>query len=80
MTYLVELLTTACEELFNVTIEPVLTRPDEQFGDYATNVALQMAGKLERKPRDIAEEIKTYIESSNNYLIAKVEVAGPWDS
>ena len=77
MTYLVELLTTACEELFNVTIEPVLTRPDEQFGDYATNVALQMAGKLERKPRDIAEEIKTYIESSNNYLIAKVEVAGP---
>ncbi len=77
MTYLVELLTTACEELFNVTIEPVLTRPDEQFGDYATNLALQLAGKLERKPREIAEELKKYIDSSNNHLITKVEVAGP---
>lgn len=77
MTYLVELLTTACEELFNVTVEPVLTRPDEQFGDYATNVALQLAGKLEQKPRDIAEKLKTYIEQNSDGSVAEVSVAGP---
>src|SRR6185437_2149639 len=32
-----------------------LTRPDEQFGDYATNAALQLAGTLHRKPREVAE-------------------------
>jgi arginyl-tRNA synthetase len=77
MMYLTELLTTACEELFNLTIEPVLTRPDEQFGDYATNVALQLAGKLERKPRDIAEELQKYLEANHDGSITSVEVAGP---
>lgn len=77
MTYLSELLTTACEELFNLTVEPVLTRPDEQFGDYATNVALQLAGKVEKSPRDIAEQLKKYIESNNDGSISNVEVAGP---
>ncbi len=77
MTYLVELLTTACEELFNVTIEPALTRPDEQFGDYATNVALQLAGKLEKSPREIAEQLKEYAEENNDGSIAGVAVAGP---
>lgn len=77
MTYLSELLVTACESLFDLTVEPVLTRPDEQFGDYATNVALQLAGKLEKPPRDIAEQLKTYVEENNDGSIAKVEVAGP---
>lgn len=77
MTYLRELLVTACEILFDLTVEPGLTRPDEQFGDYATNVALQLAGKLEKPPREIAEQLKVYIEENNDGSIAKVDVAGP---
>ena len=44
----------ACKELFNVDIEVILTRPDEQFGDYATNVALQLSKQLGKNPREIA--------------------------
>ncbi len=56
--------------------EPVeLTRPDPQFGDYATNVALQMAGKLGRSPRDIAEEIAGKLRETSEF--AEVTVAGP---
>ncbi len=65
----------ACQDLFNVDIEPVLTRPDEQFGDYATNVAMQLAGKLGKNPKEIAEELSKNLGANKN--IAKAEVAGP---
>ena len=56
--------------------EPVmLTRPDPQFGDYATNVALQLAGKLGKSPRDVAEEIATKLRGTNDF--SDVTVAGP---
>lgn len=56
--------------------EPVvLTRPEPQFGDFATNVALQLAGKLGRNPREIAEEIAEKLRASGEF--AEVTVAGP---
>lgn len=56
--------------------EPVaLTRPEPQFGDFATNVALQLAGKQGRNPREIAEEIAGKLRESGDF--AEVTVAGP---
>ena len=53
----------AAKKLFDTDIEPELNRPDEQFGDYATNVALQLAKKAAKAPAEIArgliEELKT---------------------
>ena len=37
-------------DLFDHDISVVLTRPEPQFGDYATNVALQLAGKICKIP------------------------------
>jgi arginyl-tRNA synthetase len=63
-----------CQKLFGVNIEPELTRPELQFGDYSTNVAMRLAGKLNKNPRDIAEAIK---ESFHHESVGKVEIAGP---
>jgi arginyl-tRNA synthetase len=60
---------------FDATIEPDLTRPEEKFGDYSTNAALQLAGKLNQPPRQIAEKLADQLRSSD--LFSKVEVAGP---
>lgn len=60
---------------FNVDVEPVLSRPDAQFGDFATNVALQLAGTLGRNPRDVAEEIASELRQLEN--VNSVSVAGP---
>jgi arginyl-tRNA synthetase len=49
---------------------------EEKFGDHATNIAMQLAGKLKSNPRAIAEEICNFIETGNQY-IEKVEIAGP---
>lgn len=62
------------QELFSVTIDVSLTRPDEQFGDYSTNVALQLAGRLGKSPRDVAQAI---LEGLQSDLIAAASVAGP---
>lgn len=64
----------ACKELFNVDTVIELTRPDEQFGDYATNVALQLSKQLGKNPREVAEAIAGTLKAPS---ITKVETAGP---
>ncbi len=54
-----------------------IERPrDPSHGDVATNVALQLAGLLKRKPRDIAEEICKSLQPILGEEFA-IEVAGP---
>jgi len=60
---------------FGVETDVVLTRPEPQFGDYATNIALQLAGKLGKSPRDIAERIAEKLRDTDEF--ERVEVAGP---
>lgn len=63
------------QKLYSQSVEPELSRPKSEFGDYATNVALILAGKLGKKPHDIAEEIVTELRSQVG--LAEVTVAGP---
>ncbi len=70
-----EKIQTLISELFNVKQEVILTRPSPQFGDYATNVALQLAKPLSKSPREIAETIAAKLREDK--LFAEVEVAGP---
>ena len=44
----------------------------KKYGDYSTNIALKLANKLGKKPQDIANEIKSNI---NSKLIEKVEIS-----
>jgi arginyl-tRNA synthetase len=60
---------------FDVETNVVLTRPEPQFGDYATNVALQLAGKVGKPPREVAEQLADKLTATGEF--AKVEVAGP---
>jgi arginyl-tRNA synthetase len=72
---IVEVLKAAVKDLFNTEIEPELTRPDEQFGDFATNIALQLGGKLHKNPREIAVALASKLHGQEN--IAEVSIAGP---
>lgn len=59
---------------FGIKAEVVLSRPEEQFGDYATNIALQISKELGKSPRDTAIEITENLKSE---IIKKIDVAGP---
>lgn len=65
----------AAKTLFGADIEPELSRPDEQFGDYATNTALQLAKQASKAPSEIARKLA--VELSSVAGIQEVTVAGP---
>ena len=60
---------------YNHSVAVQLTRPDPKFGDFATNVALQLAKPLGRQPRHIAEEIAQSLATEADF--SEVSVAGP---
>lgn len=64
----------AVKDLFGQDVPVVLTRPDEQFGDFASNIALQLAKPLGRNPREIAQAIADKLPADT---IATADVAGP---
>jgi arginyl-tRNA synthetase len=67
----------AVKDLFGTSIAIELTRPDEQFGDYATNVALQLSKQVGKNPREIAEALAVKLRETLAKKLASVSVAGP---
>jgi len=66
----------AVRELYGDTdVEVKVTRPDSQFGDYSTNVAMQLAAKLNKNPREIADELAIQLRTYDDFK--DVTVAGP---
>ena len=61
----------SAEELPKIILE---VPPQKEFGDYATNFALQAAKAAKTKPRMIAEAI---VERLNEEWLEKTEIAGP---
>lgn len=62
-------------DLFGFEAVVTLTRPDPQFGDYATNVAMQLAKKIGKNPRQIAEEVAAKLREAG--VFSEVTIAGP---
>jgi arginyl-tRNA synthetase len=69
------IITRIIEDKFDITTPVKLSRPDTQFGDYATNVALQIAKQVGKNPREVAEIIASDIRE--NAGVIEVSVAGP---
>ncbi len=65
------------QDLFGLETRVVFTRPDEQFGDLATNVALQIAKQLDVHPRDVATRIADAAKDALSTNVTDVTVAGP---
>ncbi len=63
------------KELFGVDADVQLTRPESQFGDFATNIAMKLAKDQGTNPREIAEKIVENLKKSGGF--SEVSVAGP---
>src|SRR4051812_42787734 len=64
----------AVKQAFDVEIEPQITRPEERFGDYSTNVALQLAAQLHKNPKEIADALVSQLDSLS--FVEKVDETG----
>ncbi len=67
----------ACKKLFNVDETIEITRPPEQFGDYATNAALQIASKVDQKPQEVAKILVKQLQGILAKDVSEISVAGP---
>ncbi|MDK2899172.1 MAG: arginyl-tRNA synthetase [Patescibacteria group bacterium] len=63
------------KQLFNVDIDVKINRPDTRFGDFATNVAMQLTKEVGKSSREIAEKIIEGLQVSNDF--EEVSIAGP---
>ena len=70
-----QIISQVVKQLFDQDISVQLTRPDPRFGDFATNVALQLAKPLGKNPREIAEMIAENLRKEEEF--SEVSVAGP---
>lgn len=75
MNKVAEIINQIIYQQFNQNVEVNLTRPRPEFGDFATNIAMVLAGKIGKKPHDIAEILKKELE--NNDLFDSIDTAGP---
>jgi len=71
----IESIQSVIQDLYSSDAVVELERPEEQFGDYSTNVAMKLAKPFQRSPRDIAQEIVAGLQNSGKY--PQVGVAGP---
>lgn len=60
---------------FGVEADVQLTRPEPQFGDYTTNVALQLAPRINKNPREVADQIAIRLRELGDF--EEITVAGP---
>jgi len=63
------------KSLFSVDLDVQLTRTDDRFGDFSTNIALRLSKILNQKPIDIANELADELKKIDN--LKSVSVAGP---
>ena len=67
----------AVKDLYGIELAVDLARPDEQFGDYATNAALQLSKQVGKNPREIAGQLTARLKDSLGTKLAAADVAGP---
>ncbi len=73
--YITELISRTVKELFKSDIDIEVTRPEPQFGDAATNVAMGLAKEVKKPPREIAEKIATKLREAT--YLTEITIAGP---
>ena len=62
-------------QLFGIDKDIQLNCPDQQFGDFATNIAMQITKEVGKNPREIAEQLAETLQTTDYF--SEVSVAGP---
>ncbi len=72
-------ITDIVQGVYDVPVQVRLSRPEPQFGDYATNVALQIAKPAGVNPRQAAEMLVTALKAEPALAaqVSEVFIAGP---
>ena len=66
----------AIRKAFQIDADPLLApSQNDKFGDYQSNAAMSLAKQLGKKPREVAEQIKSSLELGE--IASETSIAGP---
>jgi arginyl-tRNA synthetase len=65
------------QSLYDQAVAVELSRPDEQFGDLTTNVALRLSKSVGKPPREVADALVAALQQKLPDEIVSALVAGP---
>jgi len=71
-----DIIRSACKLKFDEDMEINLNRPEVQFGDFSTNIAMQLAPRLSKSPIDIANELASYLNETKKFETVDVVKPG----
>ncbi len=76
--YLINLFENASDKLsYLKAVDYIFTVPNQkEHGDYSSNIAMILAKKLKRNPKEVSAEIISNLDFDNS-IINKIEIAGP---
>lgn len=63
--------------LFDSNTPIILSRPDPKFGDYSTNIAMQLTKQLGKSPTEIAQTIADYLNKQSPDWLKSAQVVNP---
>ena len=63
------------KELFGINIDSKFTRPDPQFGDLSTNIAMQISKQVGKNPREVAQQLVDALNDTGRF--GQISIAGP---
>jgi len=76
-TLLSKALAEAVKKTYGLDVEPeILPTPEPKFGDFSSNIAMQLARRVKTAPRQVAEALLAAVAFPED-LVAKSEIAGP---
>lgn len=76
MNQIASLIHLSVKELFDIDVSVELSRPDPNFGDLTSNIALKIAKQVSKSPPDVAKKLAEALTDKSE-LVSKIEVAGP---
>lgn len=65
------------QRVFGLELAVELARTDAQFGDFSTNIAMQLAKPVGQSPRQVAETLLPELRSVLSGMVSELTVAGP---
>lgn len=74
---LTAIITQHVKNLYDVDIPVEVNKPDRQFGDFSTNVALKISKLIKRSPLEIAEELKTDLLNISEIEFKSIDISRP---
>jgi len=63
--------------LYDLDLEVEVNRPEPEFGDFATNIAMKLGKQLGQNPREVAQKIIDHLRGVDLDWFESAEVAGP---